>query len=138
MAIYIFTLMVALCLLYLSRAITTRRVDNTLFIKSTLHITNSSSLLIMLSFACMVLVSGLRYNVGTDYPEYVNLFRSISNREGFFSKNIEPVFIILVKMINLFSSNPVWMFLATSIFTLYFVYKSALKSTRMYELSIFL
>jgi transmembrane protein EpsG len=140
MIIYLFNLFIVLLMLYFSRAITTQTDSSPSFnSKGNVNITGIKFISIFLAFSSMVLVSGLRYDVGTDYFGHEILFNSIVKNEGIiFHLQIEPVFIIISELISLFSDNPAWMFFFTSFFIVYFIFKASMNSIKMYDLAIFL
>lgn len=140
MSIYIFNLYFVLIMLYMSRSLSAKRIsDDELEWKRHSKISGMSSFLIILAFCSMVLISGLRHNVGTDYYEYVIIFKYLALHDGvWFGFQIEPVFVLLIKAIAIFSNNSVWIFMLTSFFTIYFVFKASVKSCKLYDLAIFL
>lgn len=94
-------------------------------------------ILIVYSFVSMVLVAGLRYEVGTDYLNYKDMFY-ILQRESIFKSNIEPIFVVICKILNIVTSNYVWLFITVAVFIYYFLYKICISKTHYYEMSIFL
>lgn len=97
-----------------------------------------SKILLAIAFSCIFLVSGLRYNVGTDYNNYIEIFNIIINRKLQLSYQIEPAFILMIKLIALFTNEFLWLFIVTSLFITIFVFKASMNGTGYYELSIFL
>lgn len=94
-------------------------------------------ILIFFSFTAMVLVAGIRYNVGTDFLMYEKFFFKI-HRISLFSKSFEFAFILLCKVIRLFSNNSVYLFIAIAIWIYYFIYTISIRNCRLYDLAIFL
>lgn len=139
MYIYIFNLFFVFLMLIISRMFYFQKKTTLLIGNKSIH-NYKSSLFILISFFSIFLISGLRYNVGTDYQEYVNLFYSISNTKIIVLDHtaIEPLFIVFIKIVSIFSNNPVWLFLAFSFFITYFIYKASIKSSNLYDLAIFL
>lgn len=137
MIIYLCNLYFVLIMLILSRTLINKKYNNNL-----IKFNDSFMLykcLIVFAFSSMLLISGLRYEVGTDYREYVNIFTNIINSDGWgVIGKIEPIFVIISKSIGIISSNPQWMFFITSLFIIYFIFKSVLKDVELYELAIFL
>ena len=132
MYIYLFICYLVFFILFFSRKIKNEEVksSNKIFL---------SNYLIFFSFVIFFLFAALRKNVGTDYIEYVILFKNIINDEKLsFSTNIEPIFVILCEIIGFFSNNPVWIFIITSFIIYYFLFKTILKECKFYELGIFL
>ena len=126
MHIYIIVIMSIFLTLFISRKIK----DN--------YKNISSKIIIVFAFIYMFLFAGLRFNVGTDYLSYVELFDDIISSPLVFNFRLEPVFIIISKVISVFTNNPLWLFVITSFIITIFIFKASIKSTTYYELSIFL
>lgn len=94
-------------------------------------------LCIVLSFIPFVLVAGLRYNVGTDFPMY-NQFFYWFKESTLFSWDIEFMFVLFCKIVHLFSDKSVWLFIGIALFISYNIYDISIKNGKYYELSIFL
>lgn len=84
----------------------------------------------------LIIVSGLRYNVGADYSSYVRIFNHISI--GYYDKGLEQGFIWLVKLIQFFSTDYMWMFLIVSFITIYLVFLVIRKESKSPLLSVYL
>lgn len=127
-------------MLYISRTLSEKRIlHNSVELKESSRIDGISSFFVILAFGSMFLISGLRFNVGTDYYEYENLFYNIATQDiKLFGFKIEPVFVVISKIIAIFSKDSVWMFIITSFFIAYFIFKASIKSCRLYDLAIFL
>lgn len=75
----------------------------------------------ILSILPFVLISGLRYDVGTDYSyRYLAEFYEISN--GGNPKNLEIGFKIIIYLVLLFTDNPQYLFLITSLIIVGMIY----------------
>ena len=138
MFVYLFNLYFVLIMLYVSRVISISAIE--LNWKRTSNLYGVNNYFVFLAFCSMFLIAALRHNVGTDYNEYVILFNSIATSQdsASFGFHIEPIFVLLSKTIAIFSDNPVWIFISTSFFITYFVFKASIKSTNLYEFAIFL
>ncbi|VTU07114.1 Uncharacterised protein [Actinobacillus indolicus] len=73
-----------------------------------------------LSFFIVWLVGAFRYNVGTDYPNYVYIFENIDEYE--FGK-LEPLYYLLNQLILYLNLDAQWLFFVTSFIITFFVYK---------------
>lgn len=92
---------------------------------------------IVFSFIPFVLVAGLRYNVGTDFPMY-NQFFYWFKEKSLFSWDIEFMFVLFCKIVHLFSKESVWLFIGIALFISYNIYDISIRNGKYYELSIFL
>lgn len=87
----------------------------------------SKKIVIGLALAIPVLVGGLRYNVGTDYPSYERMFNAFlgSSFADYFTNNtynVEPGFFALIKACQFISDQPYVLFIASSLLTILFFY----------------
>ncbi len=73
-----------------------------------------------LSFLSVFIPAAIRYDIGTDYANYVYYFDLIKN-DYFVPK--EPLYILLNKVIALLGLDVQWFFVITSFIICYFVYK---------------
>lgn len=80
------------------------------------------NILIVLSFIPLLIVSGLRYQVGTDYQSYINIFNQILNTGS--TTRTEVGYIILNKLVQIFSENPQSIIIITSLISYSLVYKT--------------
>lgn len=70
----------------------------------------------ILSFAPLFIVSAVRYNVGTDFPEtYTKRFLWRANQGADISAAFEIGFVKIIDFILLFSKNPQWLFAVCSL-----------------------
>lgn len=70
-------------------------------IEKTKDKTTSKKILIIISLLIPITIAGLRYNVGTDYKNYIalyNKYASIGIRDIFKVSEVEPFFIIICKI----------------------------------------
>lgn len=93
-------------------------------------------ILIALSFLTVFAVSALRVNVGTDYKSYVAWFKNISvptyEHTNFLFNN-------LIVIIKIFTKNPQWLFIITSLIILIFVYLSIIREQENeYDMALYL
>jgi len=84
---------------------------------------------LVMSFIIPLIISGFRYDVGTDYMNYIrgyNLTANISFTEFIESKNIELGFFLIKKIAYWFNNYQV-MFWISTIITLVFAYKAIIR-----------
>lgn len=93
--------------------------------------------LITMSFLIMVTVSGIRYNVGTDFSMYEVFFFRIK-RMSLFRRDLEFLFILFAKIAYFFSNNSATMFTLIASYIYFFLYNISIKRVKYYELAIFL
>lgn len=72
------------------------------------------------SFIAMALFSGLRYEVGVDYQNYVNIFYYVSDN---LTIKTEPGYQLLIKFAALLGGTPQLVFLIAACITCYFICK---------------
>lgn len=101
--------------------------------------TRKFKLLIVLSLAIPIIIGGLRYNVGTDYPAYVNNMSWLADIPiavylSDFSSFLEPTFFIFTQVAYFFNF-PHLLFFIYSTITIIFLYK-ALKASGMKHLAL--
>ena len=90
------------------------------------------------AYVLIVLIAGLRDNVGTDYSMYKSFFL-YSNWLSVFSTNLEPVFTIIAKFTHtVFGSNYWTLFLVYAVITYAFICSNAVENEKNYWLSIYL
>lgn len=106
-------------------------VFSLLYVKDSEH----KKIYFILSVLPMIFISGFRYHLGTDYDyRYVPDFKYMSR--GYSPDNLEIGFQLIVRVILLFTKNPQYLFLVTSIFTLGILYLFMFKNTRYPCISI--
>ena len=94
---------------------------------------------LIVSIMIPTLVAGFRYNNGTDYNLYTNIFNTIRGGNTFYSvKSIEVGFVVLVKAALIFSKSPVFMFLLCAAVINTFYYIGSLKMSANLSFSILL
>jgi len=125
MVVYLVNLFIVFFFLLLSRA---KRTKNNIVKRNGC---------ILISFLSIVLVAGLRYDVGTDFLMYNGFFRIIDSI-SLFSLDLEFMFVLFCKIASLITKNSVLLFIGIAVWTYYFIYKVAIKNIKFYELSIFL
>lgn len=76
----------------------------------------------LLSFFIVWLIAALRYNVGTDYPNYIYIFEYLHQYE---IGKLEPLYFILNQIIFYLKLDAQWLFVITSFICIYFIYKTA-------------
>lgn len=88
--------------------------------------------LLAFSFIIPWLVSSLRYNVGADYFNYINMYHEIYSSgfiESLLSLRSEPGYILLNSFVAIIFNNSQYIFFASSFITLFFVYKSIINKS---------
>lgn len=82
-------------------------------------------LLTIIGLLIPILISGLRYYVGTDYESYVGIYNKYFNYSfiNFFESKTEFLFLIIVKIASLFNNFQV-MFFIIAFFTVIITYKA--------------
>ena len=105
---------------------------------STLFKNNAlKKLFAFLSFLPIFIISSIRYDVGTDYLyRYASSFEYIKN--GFKILNLEPGYVMLNKLILLFTNNYIWVFIITSFIIISLIFRIIYKKSPMPVLSILL
>lgn len=101
---------------------------------------NASQFLLVLAFVPLFLISALRYDIGIDYTNvYVKGFENILRgdpKPWEMGGRWELGFVVLIKLIQLFTSSPGWLFFISSFLFLFFIYKGIQKYSSNYFLSI--
>lgn len=93
--------------------------------------------LIFISFLSMVFIAGIRYDVGSDFLMYESFFLKIK-KYTLVRTDLEFMFILICKIIRLFSSNSAILFTVIAVFIYYYIYNVSIKNVKKYELAIFL
>ncbi|MCP3761404.1 EpsG family protein [Domibacillus sp. A3M-37] len=86
----------------------------------------------------LILVSGLRFDVGTDYYTYMGLYENIFPNITNPLSESEPGFVILCKILYKISTNSQMMFFVTAVITNICVVLTLRKYSNMFELSMYL
>ena len=120
MIVYVSAYFLSICIAYCTKYVKDYRKKGLLFLASSLP---------------FIIVSSIRYDVGTDYmvryfPDYIK----IANGETI--KNLEPLFYLLVKICTLITSQPYILFALTSIIIYLLFYKSFEDNSKIWILSI--
>lgn len=104
-----------------------------------------NEIMLSISFIFLFLISGLRFNVGRDYLNYTYTFILVNKLPNLsaiinLSKDsgLEIAFLLLNKLIGLFTSNIQWIFLTTSFITLFVIFKTIYKHSSLVWLSVYL
>lgn len=84
----------------------------------------------------LILVSGLRYNVGTDYTNYIIMYNRIGN--GIFQQGLEPGYSLLNLLINKLGLGSQWVFIISSSIIGIAVFKLVEKKSPNPGLSMFM
>lgn len=89
------------------------------------------------SFLPLYLVSAFRYDVGQDYfYTYVPLFNSVANTGTY--KSVEKGYILLNKLVLLFTSNYAGIFILTSFILCFFIFKCIFEQSKMPVISSYI
>lgn len=115
MEVYFIVLAISLVLLYFSEKIKSKdyyiKVNNKITIRL-----NIKYIFFFISLLPLILMSGLRYNIGLDYPTYVSSFESLS--EGKRIDRFEIGFYLLNKLVIFLNGNIAFLFILISVITL--------------------
>lgn len=106
-----------------------------LFIRKKL-ITEDKKIMSICVCICLIIYSGFRYQVGTDYDGYAGMFDLIEQHGRYY--NIEWGYYGLVKLCHMINGNAQLVFLLFSAITVYFVYRYIEYFSKDVELSWFL
>lgn len=88
-------------------------------------------------FLILFLVMGLRYGVGQDYfYTYQPVFDKILESDSY--KNIEYGYVLLNKIVQIFTKDYAWIFVVTSFLFVYFAIKAIYEQSNNIPLSVFL
>lgn len=96
-----------------------------------------NNLFIAIALISLILVSGFRYKVGTDYFQYAEIY-TVFAPDAIISESEEPGFMWLCKFLNGFSKDPQLMFLVSAIITNILIVLTLKKYSTKFELSMFL
>ncbi|BCG08838.1 EpsG family protein [Buttiauxella agrestis] len=69
------------------------------------------------SIGILIIVASIRYEIGTDYVNYLKLFDEIKYND-FYNLNVEPLFYLIAKFIQLFSDDNQYIFAVMSFVTI--------------------
>lgn len=91
----------------------------------------------VLGLVIPILISGLRYEVGTDYYTYTNLYKQCIdlNYIQVSKKGVEVTFYIIAKMASIFNTHQL-LFVIYSIITIGFIYKSIFDKREKISISL--
>lgn len=98
---------------------------------------NYNTLFIVFALISLIVVSGFRYKVGTDYAQYSEIYTVFAPDCNPLEES-EPGFMVLCKFLTNFSMDPQIMFLVTSIITNILIVITVKKYSTKFELSMFL
>lgn len=120
MIIYLATLLITLILVYASTKVENKKIG---------------ILLKVLAILPFIIISGIRYNVGTDY-----LYRYVPNYNTFASggtvNSLEPMFKVLIYFCLIFTKDSAMLFIVTSIIIITLVMLNIFKNSKNMILSI--
>ena len=120
MILYILAYLLSLCIAYSTKFVKDDKKKGILFLASSLP---------------FIIVSSIRYDVGTDYmvryfPDYIKI------ANGAKIDNLEPLFYLLIKLCTFITSQPYILFVITSIIIYLLTFKSIEEQTENWILSI--
>lgn len=91
---------------------------------------NIKNFFLVFIFICPILLAGLRYDVGTDYLAYLEMYNNIKvfNPIEFWSQQVEiyqvePLFYLLCRMIYLIYDNPIVFFAICELLIVLFIFE---------------
>lgn len=91
----------------------------------------------ILVFLPPFLVLALRYGIGVDYFfTYVPIFEKLA--QGYNYEGVEIGYILLNKIILLFTDNYYWLFIVTSFIFCYFMFKSIFQQSKYIAISVYI
>lgn len=76
-----------------------------------------SAFITFVIFTLLWVISSLRYEIGTDYVNYVKQYNEVKDL-GFFSTSLEPFYILIVKLVYFAGDDPQYLFSIISLITL--------------------
>ncbi|HHX79161.1 MAG TPA: hypothetical protein GX695_05370 [Acholeplasmataceae bacterium] len=82
---------------------------------------NASAIFCILTFFFLFIPAALRYNIGTDYKNYVAIFNKILYTQ---KASQEPGFLLLNQTIQKVGLGSQWVFISVSFLTYFFLFKS--------------
>lgn len=94
------------------------------------YVVKTRKFYIIVSFLIAWLVAGLRYDVGSDYFNYVRMYNEIGDIGLFWALSTfraEPLYVILNWIVYLFTGQPEFIFIVTSFLVLILVYVNVLQ-----------
>lgn len=92
-----------------------------------------SNILLIIAILIPTIIAGLRYNVGTDYFNYIAWFEQyIDNNIYFSSKDLG--FVFFIKFIQIFTRNYMWLFMISALIINSLVLLFVKKNTKEYNL----
>ncbi len=105
-----------------------------------------NQLVMIVPLLSLVLVSGLRYRVGTDFQTYALMYKLAGNYGsiweifGFGAKKaaVDPGFTALIWLMNFITKDPQIMYFTVAVVTCSFILKGLVEFGRPFELSVFL
>lgn len=98
---------------------------------------NYNTLFIVFALISLIVVSGFRYKVGTDYAQYAEIY-TVFAPDAVIAESEDPGFMALCKYLNTISPDPQLMFLVTSVIINTCVVLGLKRYSNKFELSMFL
>ena len=93
--------------------------------------------LLALSCLPLVLLSGLRYDVGVDYfYTYVPIYQKVAAGASLREVGVEPAYYLLNKLIVLLGGGTVWVFFLTSLITIGLFFLAFYQQSELFVLSV--
>lgn len=97
---------------------------------------NYNNIFIFIALVSLIMVCGFRYNSGTDYWTYMDVYKLAP--QSVISEVQDPGFTVICKFLNRFSDNPQLLFLVSAIITNVLIVNTLRKQSTQYELSMYL
>lgn len=91
---------------------------------------SNKKMFLYIALLIILLVSGTRFEVGYDYLNYVNYYTN------WLPDNLEPLFILSIKLQKVITNNYQIMFFTYSLFTMLFMYSGITKYTKYIKTSL--
>lgn len=83
----------------------------------------------------LICVSAIRYNVGTDFKPYWQMYINNGEKNG---RGVEPGYTLLVHFLRLFSKNPQFFFIVSSIIVCGLYFYTMYRESESFPISVFL
>lgn len=92
-----------------------------------------SNILLGVAILIPTIIAGIRYNVGTDYFNYIAWFEQYIDHNIYFSSK-DLGFVFFIKFIQIFTENYMWLFMVSALIINSLIFFFIKKNTREYNL----
>lgn len=99
---------------------------------------NISNAFLLFSILIASFVAGVRYGVGTDFFTYEQWFKHYLFYPVSWNNFLDIGFVLLIKVLQIFTNNPQYLFLVSALITYIFVMTFIKQNTALYDLGFFL